>query len=81
MKLETVDYLADDAAQQFVTSLRETGFGVLKTTQSLKSWWSLFTKIGTSFSALSKRTTSTSMLKHKTVIFHHQFLKSRKATQ
>ncbi len=25
MKLETVDYLADDAAQQFVTSLRETG--------------------------------------------------------
>ncbi|MEF1307373.1 isopenicillin N synthase family oxygenase, partial [Vibrio owensii] len=30
MKLETVDYLADDAAQQFVTSLRETGFGVLK---------------------------------------------------
>ena len=30
MKLETVDYLADDAAEQFVTSLRETGFGVLK---------------------------------------------------
>ncbi|MER2494577.1 2OG-Fe(II) oxygenase family protein [Vibrio neptunius] len=30
MKLETVDYLAEDAAQQFVTSLRETGFGVLK---------------------------------------------------
>ncbi|HCH2585013.1 2OG-Fe(II) oxygenase [Vibrio parahaemolyticus] len=30
MKLETVDYLADDAAQQFVASLRETGFGVLK---------------------------------------------------
>ncbi|HAS8092173.1 TPA: isopenicillin N synthase family oxygenase, partial [Vibrio vulnificus] len=28
MKLETVDYLADDAAEQFVTSLRETGFGV-----------------------------------------------------
>ena len=30
MKLETVDYLADDAAEQFVKSLRETGFGVLK---------------------------------------------------
>ncbi|MDN3611587.1 isopenicillin N synthase family dioxygenase [Vibrio ostreicida] len=30
MKLETVDYLAEDAAQQFVASLRETGFGVLK---------------------------------------------------
>lgn len=30
MKLETVDYLAEDAAKQFVTSLRETGFGVLK---------------------------------------------------
>lgn len=30
MKLETVDYRADDAAQQFVNSLRETGFGVLK---------------------------------------------------
>ncbi|MDF2154797.1 2OG-Fe(II) oxygenase family protein [Vibrio sp. CAU 1672] len=30
MKLKTVDYLAEDAAQQFVTSLRETGFGVLK---------------------------------------------------
>ncbi|MEZ8310686.1 isopenicillin N synthase family dioxygenase [Vibrio splendidus] len=30
MKLETVDYLADDAAEQFVRSLRETGFGVLK---------------------------------------------------
>ncbi|MBM4983789.1 isopenicillin N synthase family oxygenase [Vibrio parahaemolyticus] len=30
MKLETVDYLAYDAAQQFVASLRETGFGVLK---------------------------------------------------
>ena len=24
MKLETVDYLADDAAEQFVRSLRET---------------------------------------------------------
>ncbi|MBU2895191.1 isopenicillin N synthase family dioxygenase [Vibrio hepatarius] len=30
MKLETVDYQAKDAAQQFVTSLHETGFGVLK---------------------------------------------------
>ncbi|WP_240205417.1 2OG-Fe(II) oxygenase family protein [Vibrio sp. CyArs1] len=30
MKLETVDYLAPDAAEQFVRSLRETGFGVLK---------------------------------------------------
>ncbi|SON53301.1 isopenicillin N synthase family dioxygenase [Vibrio tapetis] len=30
MKLETVDYLAEDAAEQFVKSLRETGFGVLK---------------------------------------------------
>lgn len=30
MKLETVDYQATDAAEQFVTSLRETGFGVLK---------------------------------------------------
>ncbi|ERM57627.1 isopenicillin N synthase family dioxygenase [Vibrio cyclitrophicus] len=30
MKLETVDYLADDAAEQFVRSLRETGFSVLK---------------------------------------------------
>ncbi|OEF27272.1 isopenicillin N synthase family dioxygenase [Vibrio rumoiensis] len=30
MKLETVDYLAADAAEQFVKSLRETGFGVLK---------------------------------------------------
>lgn len=30
MKLETVDYLADDAAEQFVKSLHETGFGVLK---------------------------------------------------
>ena len=30
MQLPTVDYLADDAAQQFVESLRNTGFGVLK---------------------------------------------------
>lgn len=30
MKLETVDYLAPNAAEQFVKSLRETGFGVLK---------------------------------------------------
>lgn len=30
MKLETVNYLAPDAAEQFVRSLRETGFGVLK---------------------------------------------------
>ena len=30
MKLETVDYRAEDAAQKFVKSLRETGFGVLK---------------------------------------------------
>ncbi|WP_158108809.1 isopenicillin N synthase family dioxygenase [Vibrio furnissii] len=30
MKLDTVDYLAPDAAEQFVKSLRETGFGVLK---------------------------------------------------
>ncbi len=30
MKLNTVDYLADDAAEQFVRSLHETGFGVLK---------------------------------------------------
>jgi isopenicillin N synthase-like dioxygenase len=30
MKLETVDYQAADAAEKFVTSLRETGFGVLK---------------------------------------------------
>ena len=34
MKLETVDYLADDAAEQFVRSLRETGFGVLKNHRS-----------------------------------------------
>ncbi|MGV3003157.1 isopenicillin N synthase family dioxygenase [Vibrio sp.] len=30
MKLETIDYLADNAAELFVKSLRETGFGVLK---------------------------------------------------
>lgn len=30
MKLKTVDYLADNAAEQFVQSLRDTGFGVLK---------------------------------------------------
>ena len=30
MKLETVDYLADNAAELFVKSLRDTGFGVLK---------------------------------------------------
>ncbi|WCP68733.1 2OG-Fe(II) oxygenase family protein [Vibrio tubiashii] len=30
MKLETVDYQAENAAELFVTSLRETGFGVLK---------------------------------------------------
>lgn len=30
MKLEAVDYLSPTAAQDFVTSLRETGFGVLK---------------------------------------------------
>ncbi|UAB72345.1 isopenicillin N synthase family oxygenase [Vibrio sp. SCSIO 43132] len=29
MKLETVDYRSPDAAEQFVKSLRETGFGVL----------------------------------------------------
>ncbi|MCW3172416.1 isopenicillin N synthase family dioxygenase [Shewanella subflava] len=29
MKLETIDYRAADSAQQFVTSLHETGFGVL----------------------------------------------------
>ncbi|BCN26089.1 isopenicillin N synthase family dioxygenase [Vibrio alfacsensis] len=50
MKLETVDYLADDAAQQFVTSLRETGFGVLKNhpipqelVESIyKNWYAFF---------------------------------------
>ncbi len=30
MKLETVDYREHDAAEKFVTSLKETGFGVLK---------------------------------------------------
>ncbi len=30
MTLEAIDYNAPDAAQRFVTSLRETGFGVLK---------------------------------------------------
>lgn len=30
MKLEAVDYLADDAQQAFTRSLKETGFGVLK---------------------------------------------------
>ncbi len=30
MKLETVDYQADNAAELFVQSLRDTGFGVLK---------------------------------------------------
>jgi isopenicillin N synthase-like dioxygenase len=30
MKLETVDYQAENAAELFVSSLRETGFGVLK---------------------------------------------------
>lgn len=30
MKLETIDYLAPDAPQRFVQSLRSTGFGVLK---------------------------------------------------
>lgn len=30
MKLETVDFAADNAAEQFVTSLHNTGFGVLK---------------------------------------------------
>ncbi|MCJ2377138.1 isopenicillin N synthase family oxygenase [Vibrio sp. ZSDZ34] len=30
MKLETVDYRDHDAAEKFVTSLKETGFGVLK---------------------------------------------------
>ena len=30
MQLPTVDYKADDAAAQFVESLRNTGFGVLK---------------------------------------------------
>ncbi|MCU7962294.1 isopenicillin N synthase family oxygenase [Shewanella sp. SM101] len=29
MKLETIDYRAENSAQQFVESLRETGFGVL----------------------------------------------------
>ena len=29
-QLPTVDYRADDAAAQFVESLRNTGFGVLK---------------------------------------------------
>ena len=29
MKLETIDYCAENSAQQFVESLRETGFGVL----------------------------------------------------
>ncbi|MFT5298992.1 MAG: isopenicillin N synthase-like dioxygenase, partial [Colwellia sp.] len=30
MKLEAVDFTAPDAAQKFVESLRQTGFGVLK---------------------------------------------------
>ncbi len=30
MELKTVDFLAEDAAEQFVKSLHETGFGVLK---------------------------------------------------
>ena len=29
MTLETIDYRAQDAAEKFVSSLRETGFGVL----------------------------------------------------
>lgn len=51
MKLETVDYRAPDAAEQFVNSLRETGFGVLKNhpiSQDLvesiyKNWYEFFT--------------------------------------
>lgn len=30
MKLEAIDYTAENAAELFVKSLRETGFGVLK---------------------------------------------------
>jgi hypothetical protein len=30
MKLEAIDYQSPNAAEEFVTSLRETGFGVLK---------------------------------------------------
>ena len=49
MQLPTVDYLADDAAQQFVESLRNTGFGVLKNhpipqqlVQSIYTHWQAF---------------------------------------
>lgn len=50
MQVQTVDYLADDCAQSFVESLRNTGFGVIKNhpiSQSLvesiyKNWYAFF---------------------------------------
>ncbi|QXO16463.1 MULTISPECIES: isopenicillin N synthase family dioxygenase [Vibrio] len=51
MKLETIDYLAPDAPEQFVQSLRNTGFGVLKNhpipkelVESIyRNWYQFFT--------------------------------------
>ncbi|WGY45336.1 2OG-Fe(II) oxygenase family protein [Vibrio sp. ABG19] len=51
MKLETIDYLAPDAPEQFVQSLRNTGFGVLENhpipkelVESIyRNWYQFFT--------------------------------------
>ena len=80
MQLPTVDYTAENAAEQFVESLRNTGFGVLKNhpiSQDLvesiyKNWQDFFNSSENTIFCLVK--------KHKMVIFRQRYLKSRKVS-
>jgi len=81
MKLEAIDYHAENAQQLFVESLRNTGFGVLKNhpiqqqiVRSIYDSWQQF------FNSKEK-VNSTSMLTLKTVFSPLKFQKQRKEIQ
>ena len=79
--LTAIDYRADDARQQFVESLRETGFGVLKNhpirqelvTSIYQNWQTFLTVILSRIFCLTKAL--------RTVFFRRVSPKWRKTTK
>ncbi len=81
MKLETVDYLADNAAEQFVKSLRETGFGVLKNHPIPKELVESIYENWQAFFNSDRKTSFSYNVETQDAIFHQRFQKSPKAIQ
>lgn len=81
MKLEAVDYTAENAEELFVESLRNTGFGVLKNhpiQQELVS--SIYENWNAFFSTVTRKRTSILMSKPKMVSSLQKYLKLQRAT-